>query len=219
MPPRNPTAAQTAEPEASAEARLLTSALTLFSEKGYDATSIREIIEKAGVTRPVLYYYFVNKEDLFKRLVDQCFTDMAAEFGRVAATPGTCREKLVALMAAGFAFVEHSPETIRLILHIFFSPPRQGPKLNKNDLWYSYRFKHIVTIMEEGIASGDLGPGDAQTLAWVFSGIMDMHVMTKTNLPDAHLTPELAEGLVDLFIAGAASRAAAAGTVKSPFVL
>ncbi len=38
--------------------RLLESALVLFSEKGYEGASIREIIERAGVTRPVLYYYF-----------------------------------------------------------------------------------------------------------------------------------------------------------------
>ncbi|HOH51706.1 MAG TPA: helix-turn-helix domain-containing protein, partial [Candidatus Hydrogenedentes bacterium] len=50
-----------------AEARLLESALKIFSEKGYEGTSIREIIEGAGVTRPVLYYYFQNKEDLFRR--------------------------------------------------------------------------------------------------------------------------------------------------------
>ena len=44
------------------EARVLKSAIKLFSEKGYSATTIREIIAEAGVTRPVLYYYFKNKE-------------------------------------------------------------------------------------------------------------------------------------------------------------
>lgn len=209
--------AQSDEAEASAEQRLLTSALTLFSEKGYDATSIREIIERAGVTRPVLYYYFVNKEDLFRRLVEQCFNDMAAEFGRVSTTSGNCRDKLVALMSAAFDFVEHSPETIRLIVQIFFSPPRQGPKLNKNDLWYTYRFRHVSAVMKEGMGTGELGAGDAETLAWVFIGIMDMHVMTKTNLPGAHLTHELAEGLVDLFVNGAAARLPSVESVKSPF--
>ncbi len=59
-----------------AETRLLESALTLFSDKGYEGTSIREIIEGAGVTRPVLYYYFENKEDLFRRLVETKFAEL-----------------------------------------------------------------------------------------------------------------------------------------------
>lgn len=59
-----------------AETKLLRSALTLFSEKGYEGTSIREIIEGAGVTRPVLYYYFENKEDLFRRLFETTFSEL-----------------------------------------------------------------------------------------------------------------------------------------------
>ena len=48
------------DPDSANEARtkLLESALTLFSQKGYEGTSIREIIQGAEVTRPVLYYYF-----------------------------------------------------------------------------------------------------------------------------------------------------------------
>ncbi len=39
------------------ERRLLDCALTLFSTKGYVATGVRELIDLAGVTQPVLYYY------------------------------------------------------------------------------------------------------------------------------------------------------------------
>jgi len=51
------------DPANGAEIRLLEGALSLFSKKGYEGASVREIIEEAGVTRPVLYYYFKNKED------------------------------------------------------------------------------------------------------------------------------------------------------------
>ena len=63
-----------------AEQRLLANALTLFCEKGYDGASIREIIARAGVTRPVLYYHFKNKEDLFRRLVTGSFAEAFEEF-------------------------------------------------------------------------------------------------------------------------------------------
>ena len=33
-------------------------AARLFAERGYDATSVREIVEAAGVAKPTLYYYF-----------------------------------------------------------------------------------------------------------------------------------------------------------------
>jgi AcrR family transcriptional regulator len=33
-------------------------------KKGYTATSVRKIVEEAGVSKPSLYYYFGNKEEL-----------------------------------------------------------------------------------------------------------------------------------------------------------
>jgi len=50
------TTAPVRPPKNDTEQRLLDAALTLFAEKGYEAASVREIIEATGVTRPVLYY-------------------------------------------------------------------------------------------------------------------------------------------------------------------
>jgi AcrR family transcriptional regulator len=40
-----------------------------FARKGYDRTSVQEIVAAAGVTKPVLYYYFRNKEGLYLELL------------------------------------------------------------------------------------------------------------------------------------------------------
>lgn len=41
---------------------VLRAAAALFAERGFDAVSVREIVEAAGVTKPALYYYFGSKE-------------------------------------------------------------------------------------------------------------------------------------------------------------
>ncbi len=43
--------------EKGARARLLEAATALFAEKGYASTYVREIVTRAGVTKPVLYLY------------------------------------------------------------------------------------------------------------------------------------------------------------------
>ena len=42
--------------------RILDTALDMFIERGYDKTSLREIAERVGVTKPALYYHFSSKE-------------------------------------------------------------------------------------------------------------------------------------------------------------
>ena len=40
----------------------------LFAEKGFDATSVDEIVEKAGVNKSSVYYYFKSKKDILHEL-------------------------------------------------------------------------------------------------------------------------------------------------------
>src|SRR5918998_5771090 len=44
-------------------------ALDLFTEKGYDATSLREIADRLGVTKAALYYHFKSKDEIVTSIV------------------------------------------------------------------------------------------------------------------------------------------------------
>ena len=48
--------------------RILDVALDLFTEQGYDGTSLRQIAEQLGVTKAALYYHFESKEDILLAL-------------------------------------------------------------------------------------------------------------------------------------------------------
>jgi AcrR family transcriptional regulator len=45
----------------------------MFTEHGYEATSLREIAEALGVTKAALYYHFKSKEDIVRSLVEDYF--------------------------------------------------------------------------------------------------------------------------------------------------
>ena len=202
-----------------AESKLLESALLLFSTKGYEGTSIREIIEGAGVTRPVLYYYFENKEDLFTRLVEAKFAELVASIEEAKSDNDTCAERLKKIIGIEFDLAENNPEALRLILQVFFAPPEQGPALDRVKL-AKMRFRHIEEIMQEGLKSNEIAGGDAQSLGLVFQGIMDMHVMAKSNRPaETHLSEELASGLVDLFMSGVDAKNQPKTNLQSPYTL
>ena len=49
--------------------RILQCALELFYAKGYDAVGVQEIAQKAGITKPTLYYYFGSKYGLLETLL------------------------------------------------------------------------------------------------------------------------------------------------------
>ncbi|MBQ1046616.1 MULTISPECIES: TetR/AcrR family transcriptional regulator [unclassified Micromonospora] len=50
--------------------RIQAVALELFTEHGYEKTSLREIAERLGVTKAALYYHFKSKDEIVTSLVD-----------------------------------------------------------------------------------------------------------------------------------------------------
>jgi len=59
-------------------ARIQAVAIELFTEQGYDKTSLREIAERLDVTKAALYYHFKSKEDLIRSLIDDYFGQVDA---------------------------------------------------------------------------------------------------------------------------------------------
>ena len=198
------------------ETRLLESALTLFSEKGYEGTSIREIIEGAGVTRPVLYYYFTNKEDLFRKLLEPALAEYTKSLQDIRDNYGEVVGGLKAIVRQTFLFAEQNPKALRLILQLYFSPPKGGPKLDKS-IYRLRRFRLLEDVMQQGLDKGELAGGDAQSLALILIGMMDAYIMAKSYLPERHLSPELADGLVDLFYFGSCYKEIPTSSLQSPF--
>lgn len=185
----------------SAETRLLNGALTLFSKKGYDGTTIREITELAGVTRPVLYYYFKNKEDLFRRIVEAAFAEMHRRIDHTMGNVHGCRDRLKAIARGEFSAVEENPDFVRMVAQVFLSPG-ESFSIDKEQLGLG-RLQHFSKIMQAGLEAGELAGADAQSLALMFTAIVDTHVLHRIGHSDVRLTPSMADRLVDLFLDGA----------------
>lgn len=67
------------EPER--QQRLLDSAAEEFAEKGYDEASLNQILDRSGMSKSSLYYYFDNKADLFTTLVERSVALLIREIG------------------------------------------------------------------------------------------------------------------------------------------
>lgn len=188
------------------EERLLDAALTLFAEKGYEAASVREIIEATGVTRPVLYYYCSSKEDLFKRLVHWKHDEAYRELGkRVSETKG-CANRLRAIMQGSFAFCATDPRVPRLMFQTHFGPTIPGISEFMAEV-AKLRFLIVLQVMQDGLDAGELEGGDAASLSLIFCCIMDQHinVLSRMPKPKKRLSTELADSLVDVFLYGVGS--------------
>jgi len=74
-------------------ARIQQIAVELFTEHGYEGTSLREIAERLGVTKAALYYHFRSKEDIIQSLVEDYQGQMDALIDLARSEPRTAKTR------------------------------------------------------------------------------------------------------------------------------
>jgi AcrR family transcriptional regulator len=67
---------------------IIDTAERLFSKKGYEETSVEEIIKKIGIAKGTFYYYFRSKEDLLDALMDRVVSEVDSRTDRVMEREG-----------------------------------------------------------------------------------------------------------------------------------
>ena len=90
-------------------------ARSLFAERGYEATSIEEIAERAGVSKPVVYQHFGGKEGLYAVVVDREVQRLTAAIARSFDAE---RPRLIAIEAAEnfLTYIEEHAEGFRVLV-------------------------------------------------------------------------------------------------------
>ncbi len=150
-------------------------ALRLFTQRGYSATTVRELVEAAGVTKPVLYYYFGNKEGLFLELMRTHFGRLEAAVDVFRREEGSVRERLVAMLDKGFVYVQQDLDFIRLMHAVYFGPPGEAPYFDFGT--YHQRYHDLITrFLKEGIDRGEFRRVNAGDMAWVILGTVEIAI-------------------------------------------
>jgi AcrR family transcriptional regulator len=130
--------------------RLIRAAVQVFDRKGYDAASVREIVELAGVTKPALYYHFGSKEGLLATILKEGVREFQAALDRVVECPGCdTRERLGAVADAVFGLFERHLPVVRVCHAVFFGPACVAP-----DFDFTAFDRALVGALERVVAEG-----------------------------------------------------------------
>jgi AcrR family transcriptional regulator len=90
-------------------------ALRLFAERGYRATTMDDVAEAAGVTKPLVYQHFSSKRALYLELVDSVAQELLDAVGRATAAADGPRQQVELGFAAYFELVVTHENAFRLL--------------------------------------------------------------------------------------------------------
>jgi AcrR family transcriptional regulator len=190
-------------PTGSAREAIHDAAVKLFAKQGYAATTTRQICEQARITKPVLYYHFGNKEQLFYALMLDAHNEFRKEIMRVSRRGKTARERLVEVLAADFAQTRRDPGHARLHFRVVFAAEKDSPRFDSVAVAREW-LDTLAGIAREGIRSGEMH-GRPQEIAEALMGIHLLYTMSYLVVGEPKLNRALATRIVDLLSRGCGS--------------
>jgi len=194
-------------PTGSAHEAIRTAAIKLFAAEGYAATTTREICAQAGVTKPVLYYHFGSKEQLFYGLMLDAHNEFLKEVTRASHRGKTTRAKFIEVLAADFALNRRDPGLSMLLFRMVFAVEKGSPELNVVAFGQDW-LRVLVGIARAGVQQREL-QGKPEEIAEALMGIQTLYTMSFLVTGAPKLDRALATRMVDLLLRGCGPRATA----------
>jgi TetR/AcrR family transcriptional repressor of mexJK operon len=125
---------------------LLLAATEVFLDKGYDGTSMDDVAAKAAVSKPTVYKYFSDKEQLFAEIVLATTGQIDDLVGLVVETMGdqTGVEAGLTVLARRFITALMQPQVLRLRRLVIANADR-FPDVGRS--WYEQGFERVLTTL------------------------------------------------------------------------
>lgn len=209
MPPKEPTTDLSSDPvpeQGSREEQLLDIARRLFANRGFQATSLRDIAEEAKISKAALYYHFPNKDELYERVVIQSLDALVRMVSADVARASTPTERLRAFVRSSANFLDHHREHWLAGAHAFREAgqiERRGVALHLRDTYE----KLLRNCVSEGIASGEFRSDldAAMTTRFLLS---TLNYVTRWHSPQGRLTvKDVMDQFLDMALQGMNTRA------------
>ncbi|GLW12320.1 TetR family transcriptional regulator [Microtetraspora sp. NBRC 13810] len=141
--------------------RLLAEATRLFAERGFESTSVQEIVTAAGVTKGAMYHYFDSKDDLLHEIYGRVLRLQMERLTKVADGPGTVTERLHAAAAdVVLTTVENLDDSKIFFRSMHQLAPDTHKSVRAERRRYHERFRDLVSEgQREGVFRADI-PAD-----------------------------------------------------------
>lgn len=176
--------------------RLLAAATHLFARHGYEATSVAQIVEAAGVTKGALYHYFRSKDDLLHEVYGRVLREQTRRLAAIADGPGPAADRLHAAAAdVVLTSIANLDDTTIFQRSMHLLGPESRERVRAGRRTYHERFRALV----EEAAPGSPVPPDL-VVGYFFGAV---HHLGSWYRPSGPLGPdEVAGHFADLLLAG-----------------
>lgn len=129
-----------------------------FATQGIAGARTDAIAEAAGVNKALLYYYFEDKEGLYRACLETVFAGLMERVRPVFAAPGNSLEKMVKYATTHFDYIAEAPYKSRLVQgELMRASVGKSPHMQYlGDKYFRKMMESLLAVLTDGIRRGEI---------------------------------------------------------------
>ena len=144
--------------------RVLSAARQLFSERGYEGATIRDIAQAAGMSTGAVFASFADKTELFDEILTADYEVIYAQMVQAARAADTVDQALLGLFGVAYNFHVEQLPLLRASIAVSWTRTEAAERRARGDLKHIFRL--VAEVLQRGIDQGQLKSDiDAKLLA------------------------------------------------------
>lgn len=172
---------RTIDTGAKSRAALMRAAEKLFAANGFDATSIRDIAQEAGLNLSLISYYFGSKEQLFASLMEERTQVLEHQRREQLAATGDPRKRLRIAVENIIARLFGNRDMHRVITHEMMLPGRSGACSLLREKLLTHQ-REFIALLQDGIDRKIFRKVDTALVALTTYGIVSKYIQFREHL-------------------------------------
>jgi len=181
---------------------ILEHAQRLFTARGYQGVSIRDISQACGLSNALVYHHFGSKQNLYFEVLRDHISTLTRCLREAGAIEGTCRERLANMARAYAQMILEYQDTVQIMLRDLAQFDWEEILQMLPDL-QTLTPTPLAAILEEGIASGEVRALDVHRVDILLMGMISSLVAFRARQPSLTTTlDEDVDLVIDVLFAG-----------------
>ncbi len=146
---------KTGRTESGTRAEILAAARRISAQRGLDGTSVREVAQAAKVNNAMIYYHFKDKEDLYRSVLSDSFSSMAAIWNdEIFKTSAPVKQKIQKYIEGYIRFQQVNDDLRRIMAMEFAGSGGNSTWICEK--YFADNYAHLAGIFKEGMRKGEL---------------------------------------------------------------
>jgi AcrR family transcriptional regulator len=161
---------------------ILLAAAALFTERGYDATSMEDLSRALGITKSAIYHHVPAKEELLRLATSRALDGLFAVAAAVRAQPGRAIDRLEQLVRGSVGVLVAQQPFVTLLLRVHGNTQTERDALARRREFDRF----TAELVKQAVADGDLRPDiDPLVTAKLLFGLVNSVAEWYRPRPDA----------------------------------